>query len=63
VGFDGLEIRHGSRDDSASGSSATELKVFFDHTLQLRLQLNQTSGTREYYWGRPTCFARKYLLT
>jgi hypothetical protein len=29
VGFDGLEIRHASRDDSASFSSVTELKVFF----------------------------------
>jgi hypothetical protein len=34
VGFDGLEIRHPSRDDSSSVSSATELKVLFDHTLQ-----------------------------
>jgi hypothetical protein len=32
VGFDGLEIRLGSRDDSASVSSATELKIFFDDT-------------------------------
>jgi hypothetical protein len=42
VGIDGLEIRH----DSGSISSATELKVFFDHTLQLLLQLNQVSGRR-----------------
>jgi hypothetical protein len=28
VGFDGLEIRHASRDDSGSVSGATELKVF-----------------------------------
>jgi hypothetical protein len=40
VNFDGLEILHVSRDDSGSVSSATELKVFFDHTLQLLLQLN-----------------------
>jgi hypothetical protein len=35
VGVDGLEIRHASRDDSGSVSSATELDVFFDHTLQI----------------------------
>jgi hypothetical protein len=29
VGFDGLEIRHASRDDSGSVSSATELEVPF----------------------------------
>jgi hypothetical protein len=46
VGFDGLEIRHASRDYSGSVSSATELKVFFDHILQLLLQLNQVSGGR-----------------
>jgi hypothetical protein len=28
VGFDGLEIRHASCDDSGSISGATELKVF-----------------------------------
>jgi hypothetical protein len=28
VGFDGLKIRHASRDDSGSVPSATELKVF-----------------------------------
>jgi hypothetical protein len=44
VGSDGLEIRHASRDISGSVSSATEFKVFFDHTLQLLLQLNQVSG-------------------
>jgi hypothetical protein len=31
--FDGLEIRHASRDDSGSVSSATELKVSFEHIL------------------------------
>jgi hypothetical protein len=46
VGFDGLEIRHVSRDVSGSVSSATELKTFFDHTFQLFLQLNQFSGRR-----------------
>jgi hypothetical protein len=30
VGFDGLEIRYVSHDDSGSVSSATELKVLFD---------------------------------
>jgi hypothetical protein len=29
--LDGLEILHASRDDSSSVSSATELKVLFDH--------------------------------
>jgi hypothetical protein len=46
VGFDGLEICHASRDDSGSVSGATERKIFFDHTLQLLLQLNQVSGRR-----------------
>jgi hypothetical protein len=46
VGFDGMEIRHASRDDSCSFSSATERKVSFDHTWQLLLQLNQVSGRR-----------------
>jgi hypothetical protein len=46
VGFDGLEIRHASRDDSGSVSGATELMVFFDHTFQLLLQLNRVSGRR-----------------
>jgi hypothetical protein len=36
VGFDGLEICQASCDDSGSVSSATERKVFFDHTLQLK---------------------------
>jgi hypothetical protein len=44
VGFDGLEIRQAIRDDSDSVSSATELKVFFDHTLHLLLQVNQVRG-------------------
>jgi hypothetical protein len=44
VGFDGLEIRHASRDDSGSITIATEVKVFFDHTFQLFLQLNHISG-------------------
>jgi hypothetical protein len=44
--FGGLEIFHASRDDSGSVSSATELKVLFDHTFQLLLQLNQVSGRR-----------------
>jgi hypothetical protein len=30
VGFDGLEIRHASRDDAGSDSGATELKASFD---------------------------------
>jgi hypothetical protein len=34
VGFDGLEIRHASRDDSGSVSGEMELKVFFDHNFQ-----------------------------
>jgi hypothetical protein len=46
VGFDGLEIRLASRDDSGSVSGATELKVFFDQNFQLFLQLNQVSGRR-----------------
>jgi hypothetical protein len=46
VGVDGLETRHASRDDSSSVSSATELKVFFDHTSQLLLQPKQISGRR-----------------
>jgi hypothetical protein len=40
VGFDGLEIRHASRDDSCSVSCATELEVFTYHTFQLLLQQN-----------------------
>jgi hypothetical protein len=44
VGFDGLEIRHASPDDAGSVSGATELNVFFDHTFQLLLRLNQVSG-------------------
>jgi hypothetical protein len=46
VGFVGLEIRHASPDDSGSVSSATELKIFFDHNFQLLLQLNLVSGRR-----------------
>jgi hypothetical protein len=46
VGFHGLEIRHASRDDSGFASSATELKVPFDHIVHLFLQLNQVSGRR-----------------
>jgi hypothetical protein len=46
VGFDRLDIRHVSRDDSGCVSSATELKVYFYHNLQLFLQLNQASGRR-----------------
>jgi hypothetical protein len=46
VGFDGLEIRHASHDDSGSVSGATELKVFVDHNFQFLLQLNQVSGSR-----------------
>jgi hypothetical protein len=46
VGFHVWEIGHASRDGSGSIYSATELKVFFDHTLQLLLQLNQVSGRR-----------------
>jgi hypothetical protein len=42
VGFDGLEIRHASRDDSGSVSGAKELKDF-DHNFQFSLQLNQVS--------------------
>jgi hypothetical protein len=57
VGFDGLEIRHTSRDDSGSVASTTELKVCFDHTLQLLSQLNQVSGRRYDHWVRPLCFA------
>jgi hypothetical protein len=34
VGFDRLEIRHASRVDSGSVSTATGLKVFFGHTFQ-----------------------------
>jgi hypothetical protein len=44
VGFQGLEIRHASRDDCGSVSSATELKIFFGHILQLLLLLNHVSG-------------------
>jgi hypothetical protein len=43
VRFDGLEIRHASRDDSGSVSSDTEL---IHRTFQLFLQLNQVSGRR-----------------
>jgi hypothetical protein len=46
VGFVGLEIRHASHDDSDSVSSAMQLQVFFDHTWQFLLQLNQVSGRR-----------------
>jgi hypothetical protein len=46
VGLDGLEIHHDSRDDSGSVSSATELKILHDHTLQLLLLLNQVGGRR-----------------
>jgi hypothetical protein len=46
VGFDVLDIRHASRDDSGSVSDATELKVFFYQNFQLLLQLNQVSGRR-----------------
>jgi hypothetical protein len=44
VGFDGLEIRHASLDDSGSVSGATEVKFSFGHNFQLLLQLNQFSG-------------------
>jgi hypothetical protein len=37
VGFDGLEIRHASPDDSFSVSCATELEIFTYHTFQLLL--------------------------
>jgi hypothetical protein len=40
VEFDVLDIRHVSRDDSGSISSATELIVSIEHSLQLFLQLN-----------------------
>jgi hypothetical protein len=40
VGFNGFEIRHAFGDDSVSVSCVTELKVGFDHILQLLLQLN-----------------------
>jgi hypothetical protein len=40
VRFNRLEIRSASRDDSGSVSSAIELRVFFDYTFQLFLQLN-----------------------
>jgi hypothetical protein len=36
--------------------------VSFDHTLLLFLQLNQVSGRRSDYWGRPTSFVRNCLL-
>jgi hypothetical protein len=38
VGFEGLEIRHVSRDDSSSVSCATELEVFTYLNFQLLLQ-------------------------
>jgi hypothetical protein len=41
-----LEIPHASCDDSSSVSSATELEVLFDYTLQLLSQMNQISGRR-----------------
>jgi hypothetical protein len=44
VGFDGLEIRHASHDDSCSVSYATELTVSTYHTFQLLLQLDQVGG-------------------
>jgi hypothetical protein len=44
IGFDGLEIRHASRDDSSSVSCVTELAVSTYHTFQLLLQLNQVDG-------------------
>jgi hypothetical protein len=56
VEFDGLEIRHASRDDSGSVSSAT------GSHFQLLLQLNQVSGRRYKYWRRPTFYARNCLL-
>jgi hypothetical protein len=62
VGFHLLEIRQSSRDDSGSVSGATELKVFFDRTLQLRLQPSQVSGRRYDYWRRLARFARNCLI-
>jgi hypothetical protein len=41
IGLDGLEIRHASRDDSSSVSSATELEILTYNTFQLFLQLNK----------------------
>jgi hypothetical protein len=41
-----LVIRHVSRDDCGSVSSATDHNAFFDHTLHLLLQLNQVSDRR-----------------
>jgi hypothetical protein len=46
VGFDGLETRYASRDDSGSLYSAKEPEVLFDLKFQLFLQLNQISGRR-----------------
>jgi hypothetical protein len=46
MGFDGLEIRHASRDDCGSVSGATELQDFLDHHFQLLLQLNNFIGRR-----------------
>jgi hypothetical protein len=34
MGFDGMEIRHASRDESSSVSYSTELEVFTYHTFQ-----------------------------
>jgi hypothetical protein len=44
VRYEGSDIRHASRVDSGSVSSATELKVFFNHTLQLLLERNKVNG-------------------
>jgi hypothetical protein len=41
-----LEIRHASRDDSCSVSSATEHEILTYHTFQLFLQLNKVPCRR-----------------
>jgi hypothetical protein len=40
----------------------SELKVFFNHTLDDLLQLHQVGCGSYHYWGRPTSFARSCLF-
>jgi hypothetical protein len=56
-GFDGFEFRHAFVDDYDSVSCVMEIKVGFDHIVQLFVQLNQIYfPRRQDYCRRPTCF-------
>jgi hypothetical protein len=61
MGSDCCKIRQVFLDNSSYVTGVTELKVFFDHTCELLLQLNQVSCSCIHYWGRPTCFSRNRL--